>query len=201
VKGNVESYCSLEDFSELSRMNDAYLFATKKERMVEIMRNDKEELEENRIIMGKSVEEKELLLNLDSVRVYVRFPDMTSIALNVNPYHTVKWLKQYIRTTQSLNFDMKFILNGKEMAPKSSLIQYVYENAIIHIIDVGSIPETKFIDVLYVKEPGKEAKIFEITQLALEGSIGELSKKVSVLLNIPEKFLYIFYTGRILNKK
>lgn len=87
------------------------------------------------------------------------------------------------------------------MVGKNSLIQYVYENAIIHIIDEGLASSSDTIDFLYVKEPGKEAEVFEITQLSLQESIGSLCEKVSILLKIPEEFLYLVFTGRILNRK
>jgi hypothetical protein len=125
---------------------------------------------------------------------------MASTILYVNPYHTVKWLKKYITQAQDLTYDLKLILNQEEMEDKDTLINYLHENAIIHIIDQGCFDRSDVIESLYVKEPPTEAEVYEITHLAADSPVDTVVEKVSTLLGIPMQSLHLVYAGQILNK-
>ena len=116
--GNFISHYEVEDIASLSRLLDGNLLAISENKLIDVVNyppSSKMALDENRIIFIKREEDKNLLLNLEPIRCYLRMPDMTSTVINVNPYQSVRWLKFFIGENKNISPDVRLITSSTEM--------------------------------------------------------------------------------------
>ena len=116
IMGNLISHYEVESLTSLSRLVDGYLLCVSQDFFVDISTIPSSEIhvpEEGRIIMVQSEEDKNLLLTLEPFRCYMRMPDMTSTVMMINPYHSVRWLKKYIKGKKNISTDIRLIVNSE----------------------------------------------------------------------------------------
>lgn len=88
----------VEDLTGLTKLLEGYKFLIGENSLIQITDEPPTETPlENRIVVTKDDEERNLLASLEAMRCYIRMPDMTSTVMNVNPYCSVRWLKKYIQ--------------------------------------------------------------------------------------------------------
>lgn len=61
-------------------------------------------LQKYRFVIAKNSAEREALLKVETMKIYLRRADMVSKILHVNPYASVRWLKNEIEKSHSSPF-------------------------------------------------------------------------------------------------
>ena len=59
---------------------------------------------------------------------------MSATIININPYHSVRYLKKLVKTTNNIPHDIRLVVNSLELKDNETLINYLHENAIIHVL-------------------------------------------------------------------
>jgi hypothetical protein len=62
----------------------------------ENLKSDYDEEEKFRFVVAKNPEERDVLLKVETVKCYLRDHEMNSKVLELNPYQSVRWLRNLI---------------------------------------------------------------------------------------------------------
>jgi hypothetical protein len=91
--------------------------------------------------------ERNLLLKVEPVRIFLCDYQLHSKALQVNPYQSVGWLRDTIEDRKGQA--VKLIVNDEELTEdRNSLMRYIHEDALVHIVTLKS---QKCLEFLLVK--------------------------------------------------
>ena len=59
---------------------------------------------------------------------------MSATIIKINPYHSVRYLKKLVKITNNIPHDIRLVVNSRELKDNETLIKYLHENAIIHLL-------------------------------------------------------------------
>lgn len=137
--------------------------------------------EKYRFVLAANAQEARALSRVEPIRCYLRDHNMNAQVLNLNPYQSVGYLRQLAQGDRKSN--VKLVINEKDLIDDSeSLLKYIYEDAIVHAIELGSGEKTIGV---YTKEPGADSKLFKIENVSVSDNVGVLAREIGKNVAIP----------------
>lgn len=116
VAGTPTACYQLESVDNLSGLYEGQLFAIGQKGLIDYVRNvdsNSNNSEKYRFVVAKNPEEKDMLLKVEPIRCYLRDHEMNSKVIEINPYQSVRWLKNVIE--QQRKCPIKLIVNEQEL--------------------------------------------------------------------------------------
>lgn len=68
----------------------------------ENLKSDDDEEEKFRFVVAKNPEERDVLLKVETVKCYLRDHEMNSKVLELNPYQSVRWLRNLVEKERKM---------------------------------------------------------------------------------------------------
>lgn len=116
-----------DSIQNLGKLYDGQLLRITSKGLVEYSENSKDQAEAEekfRFVVAKNPEERDVLLKVEPIKCYLRDHEMNSKVVELNPYQSVRWLRNTIEKER--NMSVTLIVNEHVLTEDGdSLINYI----------------------------------------------------------------------------